>query len=39
MDNIPMGIHVELASDIDVGRKEEAQDDVQAELRNVDELA
>ena len=28
MDNIPMGIHVELASDINVGRKkEEAQDD------------
>lgn len=26
-DNIPMGIHVELASDIDVIRKEEAQDD------------
>jgi hypothetical protein len=26
-DNIPMGIHVELASDIDVGRKKEEKDD------------
>ena len=26
-DNIPMGIHVELVSDMNVGRKKEAQDD------------
>ena len=36
MDNIPLGIHVELASDIDVTRKEEAQDD---DCQRVDKRA